>query len=190
MSELGKEYTDADKMEEFTSNFQPHQDMIGSTCYKAVHDKGKEFMNRMEKKEQYDRDGRPLTFAEFTSFVIDEERLWIKQVDSKRGVSQTTTSNSTNNSSSNTSSSSNSQSNYVTKNSWNKETGEPLHCWVNAIDVSVLYRDVDRLAEEQFKRLPNITKEYFRNNSGKEMPKKFANMQKPKPCNRPQKKKS
>mmetsp|Transcript_12138 Transcript_12138/g.18323 ORF Transcript_12138/g.18323 Transcript_12138/m.18323 type:complete len:123 (-) Transcript_12138:14-382(-) len=75
-------------MEEFTSNFQPRQDMIGSTCYKAVYDKGKEFMHRMERKEGYDYDGRPLTFSEFTSFVIDEEHLWIKRVISKRGVSQ------------------------------------------------------------------------------------------------------
>ena len=83
-----------------------------------------------------------------------------------------------------------SQHDYVSKNSWNKETGEPLHRWVNAIDVSVLYCDVDKLADDQFRCLPKITKEYFRNNSGKETPKKFADMQKPKPRPRPQKKKT
>ena len=35
--------------------------------------------------------GRPLTFAKFMSFVIDEERLWIKDLDFKRGVSQVLT---------------------------------------------------------------------------------------------------
>ena len=88
LSDLGKNFSELEKMEEFTSNFFPKQDMVGSTCYKAMYDKGKEFIRLLERNERYDRDGCPLTFAEYTSFVIDEERFWIKQVNAKRGVSQ------------------------------------------------------------------------------------------------------
>jgi len=48
------------------------------------------------------------------------------------------------------------------------------------IDVGVLYHNVERLEEEEFKKkkIPNVMKEWFRKHDKKEMAKKFKSMKK------------
>ena len=55
-----------------------------------------------------------------------------------------------------------------------------MHCFIFAIDVGVLYRNVDKLDEEKeiYKVLPNITKQWFRNNPKTGMPNKFKTQKK------------
>ena len=43
----------------------------------------------------------------------------------------------------------------------------------------MLYKNVERLDEDEFKTIPNVMKEYFRKHSKKDMPKRFKNMKKP-----------
>ena len=58
-----------------------------------------------------------------------------------------------------------------------------MHRFIHAIDVGVLYRNVDKLDEEKetYQKLPNVTKQWFRNNPKREMPNKFKKMTKPVP---------
>ena len=204
MSALGKEFTELEKMEAFHTSSKPQQELLDSTCQMMVENKVMDFIRRMKRGEETDADGRPLTFAEFTSFLINEEKRWLKNQKAKRGVSQTSTSKPTANVSSTSANSSKSKpkkkkakskksdgdgETYKQETSWNKETGEPSHRWVNSIDISVLYRDPGKVEEPEFKSLPNKCKDYFRNQPNVEMPEKFTNMKKPASKNKAKKKK-
>ena len=56
---------------------------------------------------------------------------------------------------------------------WDTITGEPTACTIYGTDISVLYQDTDCLEEDYFQQLPNITKEWFRNNSNVPYPDHF-----------------
>ena len=190
-SGVGKEFTELEKMEAFQTSSKPMHDLLGSTCHKAVEDKVLDFIRRLKRGEEYDADGRELTFAEFTSFLIDEEKRWLRIQKSKKEISQVSTKDSPTISSTNTSSNTSSNkpkkkkapkgngNGYNSHQTWNKETGEPTHHWVNCIDVSILYRDTGKIEEDEFKQLPNVCKDYFRKQPNQEMPSKFKDMKQP-----------
>ena len=174
---LGKEYTDVEKIRKFYQTRSPAHDLNGTTYYKAVSDKAKDFIRRISNGEDADIEGRPLTFAAFAQFVNDEEREWLKWARSKKSISQVTTESGSNTAS--TSSSSSSSNSTPKPNTYDKETGEPLHRYIFSMDVGLLYKNVERLDEDEFKTIPNVMKEYFRKHSKKDMPKRFKNMKKP-----------
>ena len=91
LSAVGKEYSELEKMENFQTASKPKQELLGSTCQKAVDNKVVDFIRRMKRGETHDRDGRQLSFAVFTSFLITEERQWIKIMTMKRSVSEVLT---------------------------------------------------------------------------------------------------
>uniref|UniRef100_A0A7S2L766 Uncharacterized protein n=1 Tax=Leptocylindrus danicus TaxID=163516 RepID=A0A7S2L766_9STRA len=88
LSAVGKEYTELEKMENFQTASHPQQELLGSTCQKAVDDKVMEYIRRLQNGERRDAFGRQLTFSEFTSFLINEEKQWLKIQKAKRSVSQ------------------------------------------------------------------------------------------------------
>ena len=47
---------------------------------------------------------------------------------------------------------------------WDTTTGEPKARTIHGTDISVLYQHVERLEEETFQKLPNVTKQWFRDN--------------------------
>ena len=95
LSLLGEEYTELKKIRNFNDRINEQQDLIASTCVKSVRDKALEYIRLLKLHRTVDQDGRALTFAEFTAFVIDEERQWVKSMKKRRSISQVTTSNST-----------------------------------------------------------------------------------------------
>ena len=178
LSTFGKNYEEIDKILKFRSLIRPQQNMNGSTCLAAVREKTMEFIRVLAKGDTHDSDGRPLTFAELSSYVTEMERQWDEDQKRLKNVSQVSTSNSNNQSNSNSDSKP-----AAPAPTYNKESGESLHRFINAIDVGVLYRNVDKIEEEKetYKTLPNVTKQWFRNNPKREMPSKFKRMTKPVP---------
>jgi len=79
----------------FIDRISEQQDLIASTCVESVRDKAKEYIRLLKSNQTQDRDGRELTFANFTAFVIDKERQWEKSMKRRKFISQVTTSNST-----------------------------------------------------------------------------------------------
>mmetsp|Transcript_723 Transcript_723/g.1168 ORF Transcript_723/g.1168 Transcript_723/m.1168 type:complete len:97 (-) Transcript_723:736-1026(-) len=94
------------------------------------------FIRLLDRGETHDPDGCPLTFAELSPYVTKEEHQWEKDRNRMRNVSQVNTSSSNIRSNSN----SNSKPAAPAKEPvYNKETGEPLHCFIFAINVGILY---------------------------------------------------
>ena len=91
---LGETFTDLQKIRLFKQNCRAAPELVGTTCFKAVTDKAKEYIRAIQRGQTEDREGCELTFAAFTQFVIDEERQWIKDLKAKRSISQVSSSDS------------------------------------------------------------------------------------------------
>ena len=175
-------FSDLQKLQHFNANKNAQHEMRGSTCWKAVSDTLRKNISRLQNGINVDSEGRPITFDNFTTYLIEEEQDWLEQIGDRRTVSQVNS-----NSNANSNANANSNSSNTPPPTYNRETGEPLHRFIGAIDVGVIYRDVTKVDTDEFKQLPNVTKQYFRENPNKDMPKKFKNMTKPKPKSKPKK---
>ena len=109
LKHLGIEYTDLQKLQLFNGTKKSRDAMRGSTCWKAVSDKLREWIKRLNAGITEDYDGTPITFENFTHFLIEEETQWIDQLVDDRTVSQVQSNSNPN------------------ANLYDKETGEPFH---------------------------------------------------------------
>ena len=180
LSNVQVEHDTLTKLQYFHGSMSPQQDLKQSPCYHAVSTRLRDSISRLKNGTTVDRDGREITFENFTNYLVEEESDWIEQLPDGRTVGQVR-SNSTANARANSNANANSTSGNNQQPAYNKETGEPLHRYIFAIDVSVLYRNVSQVDDDEYKHLPNVVKKYFRDNPNKNMPKKFDKMDKPKP---------